>query len=510
MILGAYGVHRQFTPAGPADCADWWGEQHYGGGLLSRMCSLNPHVAYSSFATLVRHLRHMEFAGWRPTGSLSTYCLMFRDARSGKPLYALWTIRGSRPAALSAPAALEVYDAMDNVSSVEPREGKATVQLDDLPLYVYGLDEAPTVTLGEPDHSDSKPGEHVRALGNASDLFVKQSQDADVEYLESFPEAIRRFPAEMRLTTVEAPREVGAKALSIVLPPQDKDRGVMPFYTTLHPAKAIEIPGKGQRLSLWVKAASDWGRIVYVLRDAQGEKWISVGSKGEWNSDDTPNASFFNFDGWRLLKFELPSHAPYDCFREKGTTWWGSSNGDGVVDLPLALEKVFVERRPKAMYVNSLEAANGAPVEMGDLMVEYAQAEDMGTEAVRRSQVRMPSPPSTELPNPIARLMEAGTLPASRMISVAHPDSAQDGTRGLFAFQERPEAASYDVYLSLYPDGRGALKLGSGLRKSGEQVNGFRANTDFYAFVVYHDQKGNSSKPSEAFKFRLGSTFGMR
>lgn len=510
MILGAYGVKRQFTPAAPSDCANWWGEQHYGGGLISRINSLNPHVAYSSFATMVRHLRNMEFAGWVPTGSHSTYCLKYKNSLTGNYMYVLWTIRGKRDLALSSSGKIEVYDSMDNLKLIAPENGIASVPVCDMPVYVYGLTENPSVKLGDTDHSDSKPGEHIGMLGNAAELFVKQTQDTDVEYLESFPDAIRRFPAEMKLAVVQAPKDFGSKALSVELPPQAKDRGVMPFYTTLHPKKAIEIQGKGKYVSVWVKAASDWGRIVYVLRDAKGEKWISVGSKGEWNSDDQHNWSYFNFDGWRLLKFELPSHAPYDCFREKGTTWWGSSGGDGIVDLPLSLEKIFVERRPKAMYVNSLEATNTAPVEFGDMMIEYEKAGDMGMDAVKFSQVRMPRPTIAELPNPIAGLTGKGVLAPSRIISVEHPGSAQDGTRGIFKFEEMPEASRYDIYLSLYPDGRGALKLGNGIKKSGEQISGFRANTDSYAFVVYYDKKENFSKPSEAFKFRLDNVFGMK
>lgn len=509
MIMGAYGVKRQFTSAAPADCAGWWGEQHYGGGLLSRINGLNPHEAYSTFAAMTRHLTDAEFAGWVPTGSLSTYCLKFRK-NDGRYMYAVWTIRGRRSIVFDSKDKLEVYDAMDNSRFLKSENGKVSVDISDMPVYVYGLGEKPVAALGESDHTDSNPGDCVKQLGNTADLFVRQSQDADTEYVDSFPEAIRRFPSEMKLATVAAPKEFGSKALAVKLLPQSKDRGIMPFYTALHPEKPIEIPGKGKYISVWVKGASDWGRIVYVMRDAKGEKWVSVGSKGEWNSDDQPNASYFNFDGWRLVRFELPSHSPYDNYREMGTTWWGASGGDNVVDLPLSLEKVFIERRPKAMYVNSLEACSDAPVELGNIMVEYENAFDMGAGAVELSKVRIPVPQNVEQNNPIAELAATGTLPAGKITSVEQPGSMQDGTRGIFSFEEMPDAERYDIYLSMHQDGRGAIKLGNGLKKSGVQVAGFRANTDFYAFVVYYDKKGNASKPSEAFKFKLENIFGMK
>ena len=90
------------------------------------------------------------------------------------------------------------------------------------------------------------------------------------------------------------------------------------------------IPGKASHLGLWVKAASDWGRVVYCLRDAKGERWLSVGKKGEWNVDDVHSWSTFNFDGWRYLPFEMPANSPYDLYREAGTSFWGYyGEGDG-------------------------------------------------------------------------------------------------------------------------------------------------------------------------------------
>jgi hypothetical protein len=73
-----------------------------------------------------------------------------------------------------------------------------------------------------------------------------------------------------------------------------------------------------------------------------------------------------------------------------------------------------------------------------------------------------------------------------------------------------PKAFFYDIWLSKSPDGQGAIKLGKRLRKSGALVRGFLADTDFYAFVVYYDRKGNLSKPSKPFKFRLKDMFAMK
>ena len=145
----------------------------------------------------------------------------------------------------------------------------------------------------------------------------------------------------------------------------------MPFYTTLLPDKPIAISGKASHLGLWVRAASDWGRVVYCLRDAKDERWVSVGKKGEWNVDDVHCWSAFNFDGWRYLRFEMPGNQPWDCYRDAGTSFWGYyGQGDGIVDLPLTIEKIIVERRTHVIQVDELKLANPEDVLLGDLYAE--------------------------------------------------------------------------------------------------------------------------------------------
>jgi hypothetical protein len=512
LLLAAYGVNRQFATAAVADCASYWGEQHYGGGLLSRINSLNPHVVYAVYATMARHLADFNFERWIPTGSLSVYCLQFKNNTTNKYMYVLWTIRGKREIAMrvSKDARLKLFDSMDNDIALKNTNGQVDFTVSKMPSLVYGAGDKIEIQLGATDHSDSKLGEYNKLLMNCGEITWKQVKEKDDAYVDAFTECIRRFPAEMQIKMVTAPAEVGGKALAVKLPPQDKDRGVMPFYTTLYPEKQIIIPGKAQYLSTWVKAASDWGRIVYVLRDAKGEKWISVGAKNQWNCDDTHGWSKFCYDGWRLLKFELPSHAPYDNYRENGTTWWGSSEGDGIVDLPLKIEKIMIERRPQAMYVNSLEKTNPQPVELANMYAEYADKSDMGKEVVELSKIRMPQPQKMNRLNPIAELASKATLPASAVTYVKQPEYYYDGTRGVFGFKEMPKAFFYDIWLSKSPDGQGAIKLGKRLRKSGALVRGFLADTDFYAFVVYYDRKGNLSKPSKPFKFRLKDMFAMK
>jgi hypothetical protein len=252
--------------------------------------------------------------------------------------------------------------------------------------------------------------------------------------------------------------------------------------------------------------------VIYFLRDAKGEQWISVGTRGAWNCDDLHSWTSFNFDGWRYLRMELPANSPYDAFREKGSTWWGAySSGDGDVDLPLTLEKIAVERRTHVMYVNDPQPARPDDVLLGELRAEYATPQDATPEAVRLAALRMPVPEKVKgLANPIREMQAAGVSPAASITKITLPPQNADGTRCFVHFAPVPGARTYDVWASDEPDGRGALRLGKDWKEPGQQIRGLRPNQDFFLFVVYTGTDGKMSKPSAPFKIHLEDFFAMK
>ena len=298
--------------------------------------------------------------------------------------------------------------------------------------------------------------------------------------------------------------------LAVKLLDQEKVRMSMPWYSSIKPKKAIEIPGKASALGLWVKGNSDWGRIVYCLRDANDERWISIGFKDQWNCDDLHSWSAFNFDGWRYLRFELPSHQPWDLYRDYGTTWWRSAGGDGIVDLPIRLEKVIVERRTHVIYVNSMEEADPADVLLGELVAEYGSEADTTDAAVNRNRIRMPEPESPpSLDNPIAKLATDGELPAITFNGLTAPDWGYDGTRMIADFETHPDAKQYQVWVAAYPDGRGAAVLGK-LTEPGKEVRNLRPAMKLYLWVTWTDADGKQSKPSNRIDAELVDAFGQK
>ncbi|MCE9562772.1 MAG: hypothetical protein K8U57_12065 [Planctomycetes bacterium] len=514
LVLLAYGVDVQNGGFPAFDTASYWGEQHYGFGVLNRVSLETPKVAYTAMATLTRHLNRCNYHKWVPTGSLNTFALQFKHYKSGKLVHVMWTLRGTRPATLAVPAGatVAVFDQNDNEVELGRTGNTFTFTLGQSPCYVEGLTADAEIVLGPADHSDVKPGEYAKKLGNPGDGTWAIATQKEAEYEGSHLPYIYRFPTKMTAKPVDAPPAQGGTALAVHFPQPEKERVFVPHYSVLTPAKPIPIPGKASHLGLWVKAAGDWGRAVYFLQDAKGESWISVGTRGAWNCDDLHSWTSFNFDGWRYLRMELPANSGHDLFRERGTTWWGPySTGDGVVDLPLTLEKVVVERRTHVMYVNDPQPADRSDVLLGDLFAEYAAAGDATPEAVRMSAVRMPVPKDVKgLGNPIATLTAEGTGPAVKVERITLPTQEADGTQCHVHFPAVEGARQYDVWASAYPDGRGALHLGKAWKAPGQLVRGLRPNQNFYLFVTYTDAAGKVSKPSPGYEVNLQDFFGMK
>jgi len=179
--------------------------------------------------------------------------------------------------------------------------------------------------------------------------------------------------------------------------------------------------------------------------------------------------------------------------------------------LPLTLEKVYVERRPKAMYVNTLEQTDVSPVLLGELVAEYASFDEMGDAAIMRDRVKMPSPrEGFQRTNPIAELDKSGELKPTSISRVEHPAFEPNGTRGVFYFDEIAGAVSYDIWIGTESDGSGALHLGKNIKNTEATIRGTRPNWNLYAFIVYTDENGKESKPSQPFHFQLDSQFGNR
>jgi hypothetical protein len=353
---------------------------------------------------------------------------------------------------------------------------------------------------------DTAPAPDAKQIADMGDGSWKLTDKKDTGY-ETDNFGLIRYAG--KFSSAIAHDEQQGRVLITKLEKQAKVHELMPWYVVVEPKKPITIAGAPEKIGLLVKGASDWGRMIYVLRDARGEKWTSIGAKDDYNCDDVHSWSSFNFDGWRYLAFEMPGHLGWDNYRRHGTTWWKAEEGDGIVDLPLKLEAVYVEQRSHVIYVNDVQPCASDTVSFGKMYVEYASPADATDEAVRQSRLRMPLPKGVpNLPNPIAEMTQNGTLPApTTPVKLRPPEHGADGTVAHADFAPIEGAAAYHLWVSAHDDGRGATDMIAAGIKPGQLIWGLRPGIALYYWITYTDAKNQISKPSPMHKEVLVDLF---
>lgn len=518
LISMAYGVQRFYSGWFAFDCGNYYGSEHYGGcGIQRRIPYCDPKPAYAAYAAMTDQLDQANFDGWLKTGSLTNFCLRFKGPRGF--VYTLWNIRGSRPVTLTFAADGEVHvtDAMNNTRVAKTTDRRIIVATDPSVLYVSfpansaaGKKGIIAVSVGNSEHGDVPAILNQEQVADLGDGTWSYTSERDKIY-ENGTFAMMRYPGKFS-AEVKDDHDQGMVLISR-LEKQDAVHELMPWYNILAPKKPIVLKGAPSALGLWAKGASDWGRVIYVLRDAKGERWTSIGTQDEYNCDDVHSWSAFNFDGWRYLRFELPGHTGWDSFRKHGTTWWRSDGGDRIVDLPLTLEKIIVEQRTHILFVNDVQKVASNEVGFGKLFVEYAAPEDAKPEAIRESKLRFPLPKGVpDLPNPIAEMAlsgvgEDGVSAPTQIVKLEPPLEHNDGTRVHVHFKEVAGAKNHFVWVSAHADGRGALNMTPGGTKSGSLVAGLRPGIRFYFWVTHQNGTGMMSRPSAPASTTLVNSF---
>lgn len=429
------------------DCGSYWGSQHYGEhGMIGREPEANPKPAFVAYATMTRLLDPGVYQGYVPTGSHSAYCLYFTS--QGRNVYPLWTIRGEREARIRLPEGADaiMVDESGNEFPLKTENGWAAVTLSPTPLWVTSTERIQEVALGEPVHEykEREQPTMVASFGHPvqyrpEDVVAPGKHSIMLDTLErpwnylpgpypAFADnhwGTPRHDGPMRSETVPSV-ERNAQVWQITLNEPAVKRELTAWYGVYEPWKPVVIPGKARALGVWAKGYSNWGRIVYELEDAKGELWRSIGTKEDWNCDDTHTWSYFNYDGWRYLEFPLPNHLPYDNYREYDTVWWGSEGGDAVVDLPVKLRRIIIELRTHNIYADELIEEPNRSVQLHGLTAVYDDAASMTDAPVKLQRAAAEllrwETDGAALPNPIADLREKGEGAPTAFMALVPPD----------------------------------------------------------------------------------------
>jgi len=142
-------------------------------------------------------------------------------------------------------------------------------------------------------------------------------------------------------------------------------------YAVLKLKEPIAVEAVPRAVGLWVRGNSSWGRVMWELVDAKGERWFSCG-RGGWGCDmlDWEGHISINFDGWNYLEMPLPRPRAAD---EKVTGWmlpqWHTEGGDLRVDPPVRVVGIAVVLYRKAPYLDRLAPIGNLGIRLQGLSV---------------------------------------------------------------------------------------------------------------------------------------------
>ncbi len=356
-------------------------------GFCRAYPEMNVKPAYVALATMTSVLDGATFVEDLDLGSPSLYGLRF-ERPDGKQVVAYWTIRGQRPIAFHLPEGSWTH--VDDSHNEREVVGKG-IALTATPTvnYLVGTGKITRVEAGEPTYDDPPEGDFrlIAELASLDGWTVESEASAELEaYNMMAPRRKGRFRFE-----------ANEGAIRITPEPLDYGKATMPMYEVLTHEAGLELPGRPDEIRLWINGNSGWGRVIFELTDASGQRWISLGAAAagenrwlldwlppdmmkqvgtpqvnDWNTNDPYGVSRINFDGWRDVAFPLPGNYPFENHPWPDNSNW-KWDGDGVVKYPLTLRKLVIEIPEKVLHVKTFAPVPRPWIEIKQLRVGRRQ-----------------------------------------------------------------------------------------------------------------------------------------
>lgn len=370
-------------------------------GLMFGRPALSPKPLYVATATMTQMLDGAKFSRIIPTGTTTVYAFEFTKP-NGEFVTCLWTPNTPRKIKLqSSPSPQQFTDLMFNVQAL-PASGELMVKPD--PVFVESKKPLQIQTLASVEPSPLQQNLSLLSkLDDASQWKIDNGEDRE---LAAYNFMQPRREGEFTIRNVDEFSGV-RNPLEVKLLKNDSKDWWLPRYTQLIAKTPLEIQGKPTHIGLRVNGNGGWGRVIFELEDAAGQRWISLGTeaKGEpnpwladwmskdefeklqqegggsagvsdWNSNDVWGRSIINFAGWNSLRFPLPGNYPGEGYHWPYTSQWRCTKADGtrgdyIVHYPLKLTKVAVTARSQVLYGTEVLPVRRPEIYLKDLSVFY-------------------------------------------------------------------------------------------------------------------------------------------
>lgn len=397
----AWGV-REFRPGCISDMGNSYYFSNWGAtGFCRKKPELNIKPSFVAFATLTRVLDGAKFVRKLDLGSASLYGLEF-DLPNGSRAYALWSLRGQRPLRLTVDGtAWKQIDDQANEKELAAKDGGIEVTLTPAPLYLVGQGKVMDTKAGQPVYADQPAGK-ATLLSSLTETEWVAETERNPE-LEAYDFLTPRRKGDFEFKTGEGPQK-DSPALQVIPRPIKNGKDTMPMYGVIRHTKGIPVLGTPTEIGVWVHGNSGWGRLIFELTDASGQRWISLGAQqggetnrwledwlpkemlakfptpgiSDWNTEDVFGLSRINFDGWRYVAFPLPGNYPGEQFAWPANSQWRWDK-DGVVHYPLTFRKLIVELPEKVLHIQEWAPVRRPEIYLKDLTAAEGDTERLKT-----------------------------------------------------------------------------------------------------------------------------------
>jgi len=356
---------------------------------------VRPKPSYVAIATATQQLDGAKFTRPIPTGSPVVYAMEFKKQEGGF-VTVLWTLRGTRQLKIDADGVATDMMGNDQPHPLDAADSMAQLEVSADPVFfttarAIGVITAGVATMEGRPEPKTKPF-LVSTLGTLADWQVEINRNTELEFFNF--ECPRRHGNFAYENVAEFEGEKTPLKVSPKLPAAGSS--YLPMYSVLAANHGVEIPGLPTEIGLMVNGNGGWGRIIFELEDAGGQRWTSIGaamkgeatrwmadwmsekeladmksvSVGDWNTNDSWQRSRINFEGWRYLRFPLPGNYPGERYHWPYSSQW-KHTGDGVVKYPLKFTKLIVELPEKTLQLTNYAPAPRPEIYLKDLMVTY-------------------------------------------------------------------------------------------------------------------------------------------
>lgn len=320
-----------------------WGD----GGLCERNPLLYPKPIYVAYATLTKALDQAKFQRKMDTGSNVVYSHEYARKR-GDFAYANWTPKQEVELLFTFPedTEAELLSFYGKIEKRKTKNKKLTLRASEAPVYLLSPVKALSVK------AEKRFNPEVPKAFTVADKLDDLSKWRLIPKSNSLPnwDIFRRTG---KFEVREVKDEEKGRCIEFKLIKEGEKPDIFAEYTKIEMKQPVTLPGKPDRIGVWVKGDGGWGKIGFEIQDANGWLWRS---EGMWH--DFPGNLYINFDGWRFVDFPITGEGkPYPINQSLGGYWGG--NGGRSIAYPVKVNGLYITLNRKALDPTDMKDVDG-------------------------------------------------------------------------------------------------------------------------------------------------------